>query len=244
MLRRGDTVIRAAGWNTTSADDLARARGNVRINRAGNVFEGPLLELQVDAFQGFFNEPRYRFLRNDAYGRPTGSTSSTRSARSSATPPTPPASAAGPSWMPDWILRAASLSLDQEEETGEAEGAVLSFMGVPILPVPALSLPAGRQAQVGRAAAYHRPGQQERARTDAALLLEHRAEPGRHAVPHADDAARHRPGRRVPLPGARLRRRAARQLPAQRPLRRAGPLGLLRQHTQPLLQRRLLGPPA
>ena len=40
----------------------------MRINQAGNVFEGPLLELKVDAFEGFFNEPRYRFLRNDAYG--------------------------------------------------------------------------------------------------------------------------------------------------------------------------------
>ncbi|RYZ02571.1 MAG: LPS-assembly protein LptD, partial [Comamonadaceae bacterium] len=67
-LRRGDTTIRADKLEYNTPDDLARATGNVRINKAGNVFEGPLLELKVDAFTGFFNEPRYRFLRNGAYG--------------------------------------------------------------------------------------------------------------------------------------------------------------------------------
>jgi LPS-assembly protein len=43
--------------------------------------------------------------------------------------------------MPDWILRAASIRIDNEEETGQADGAVLSFMGLPILPVPSLSFP-------------------------------------------------------------------------------------------------------
>jgi LPS-assembly protein len=31
---------------------------------------------------------------------------------------TPASASRAPIWMPDWILRAASLSLDQEEETG------------------------------------------------------------------------------------------------------------------------------
>ena len=119
-LRRGDTVIRADRLEYYQPDDLAKARGNVHINRAGNVFEGPLLELKVDAFEGFFNEPRYRFLRNDAYGAGRARRLHRRQARrSSATPPTPPASARpGPSWMPDWILRAAGIRIDQEEEIG------------------------------------------------------------------------------------------------------------------------------
>ena len=55
----------------------------------------------------------------------------------------------GPSWMPDWILRASSISLDQEEEVGHAEGSVLSFKGVPILPVPAISFPLGDKRKSG-----------------------------------------------------------------------------------------------
>src|SRR5689334_5759104 len=36
-LRRGDTVIHADRMEYYAPDDLAKARGNVRINRAGNV---------------------------------------------------------------------------------------------------------------------------------------------------------------------------------------------------------------
>lgn len=150
QLRRGATVIRADRLEYHQADDLARARGNVHINRAGDIFEGPLLELKVESFEGFFSQPRYRFLRNDAYGeaervdfiddkhaiihKATYTTCQRRP---------------GPSWMPDWILRAASLSIDQEEEVGVADGAVLSFMGVPFLPVPGMSFPLSDKRKSG-----------------------------------------------------------------------------------------------
>ena len=142
QLRRGDTVIRADRLEYYQPDDLAKARGNVRINRAGNVFEGPLLELKVESFEGFFQQPRYRFLRNDAYGEAdrVDFVDDKRAIIRNATYTTCQRHP-GPSWMPDWILRAASLRIDNEEETGQADGAVLSFMGLPILPVPSLSFP-------------------------------------------------------------------------------------------------------
>lgn len=142
QLRKGDTVIHADRLEYYAPDDLAKAQGNVRINRAGNVFEGPSLQLKVEAFEGFFNQPQYKLLRNGAYGeadrvdfiddkrsiiRNASYTTCTRRG--------------GPDWVPDWILRAASIRLDEEEETGQAQGAVLSFMGVPILPVPNMSFP-------------------------------------------------------------------------------------------------------
>lgn len=149
-LRRGDTVIRARRLEYNQPEDLARATGDVRINKAGNIFEGTELELKVDAFQGFFNEPRYRFLRNDAYGQADriDFLDENRAVIRNATYTTCQAQP-GPSWMPDWILRATSISLDQEEETGEARGAVLSFKGVPILPVPALTFPIGEKRKSG-----------------------------------------------------------------------------------------------
>jgi LPS-assembly protein len=150
QLRRGDTVIRADRLEYYQPDDLAKARGNVRINRAGNIFEGPLLELKVEAFEGFFNEPRYRFLRNDAYGEAdrVDFIDDKRAIIRNATYTTCQRKP-GPSWMPDWILRAASLRIDNEEETGQASGASLSFMGVPILPVPALSFPLSERRKSG-----------------------------------------------------------------------------------------------
>ncbi len=46
-LRRGDTIIRANRLEYSQPDDQARASGDVRINKAGNIFEGPYLELKV-----------------------------------------------------------------------------------------------------------------------------------------------------------------------------------------------------
>ncbi|MBA3772732.1 MAG: LPS-assembly protein LptD [Ramlibacter sp.] len=150
QLRRGATVIRADRLEHNQADDLAKASGNVRVNRAGDVFEGPLLELKVDSFEGFFEQPRYRFLRNDAYGQASrvdfidDKRAIVRNATYTTCQRRP-----GPSWMPDWILRAASIRLDNEEEVGQADGAVLSFMGLPILPVPSLSFPLSDKRKSG-----------------------------------------------------------------------------------------------
>lgn len=149
-LRRGDTVIRADRLEYNTPQDLARGTGNVRINKAGNIFEGPLLELKVDSFQGFFNEPRYRFLRNDAYGEAdrVDFIDEKRVVIHNATYTTCQRQP-GPSWMPDWILRASTIRLDQEEEIGVAEGAVLSFFGAPILPVPSMSFPLSDKRKSG-----------------------------------------------------------------------------------------------
>ena len=149
-LRRGDTTIRADRLEYNQPDDLARARGNVRINRAGNVFEGPLLELKVDAFEGFFNQPRYRFLRNDAYGEAdrVDFIDDARAVVRNATYTTCQREDY-PGWMPAWILRANTIHLDNEDETGRATGALLTFKGVPILPVPALSFPLSDKRKSG-----------------------------------------------------------------------------------------------
>jgi LPS-assembly protein len=141
-LRRGDTSIRADRLEYYQPDDLAKATGNVHINRAGNTFEGPRLELKVDAFEGFFEHPSYKLLRNGAYGEADrvdfidDKRTNIRNASYTTCKRYP-----GPSWMPDWILRAANIRIDEEEETGQATNAVLSFMGVPILPVPEMSFP-------------------------------------------------------------------------------------------------------
>ena len=150
QLRRGETLIRADRLEYDQATDLARARGHVHLNRAGNVFDGPLLELKVDSFEGFFNQPRYRFLRNDAYGEADRvdfidqNRSVIRNASYTTCQRVP-----GPSWMPDWILRAASLRIDEEDETGQATDAVLRFKGVPILAVPSLSFPLTEKRKSG-----------------------------------------------------------------------------------------------
>lgn len=150
VLRRGDIVIKADRLEYYQPDDQAKARGNVHINRAGNVYEGPLLELKLDAFEGFFNEPRYHFIKNDSHGQAdrVDFIDDKRMLIKNATLTTC-RRLPGPSWMPDWILRAATITMDNEEDIGTAEGAMLSFKGVPILPIPYLSFPLSDKRKSG-----------------------------------------------------------------------------------------------
>lgn len=150
VLRRGDIVIKADRLEYNQPTDLAKARGNVHVNRAGNVYEGPLLELKVDAFEGFFNEPTYHFLRNEAHGQAdrVDFVDEQRVVIHNATFTTCKRQP-GTGWLPDWILRASTISLDFDEETGTAEGAVLSFKGVPLLPVPHVTFPLSDKRKSG-----------------------------------------------------------------------------------------------
>jgi LPS-assembly protein len=150
VLRRGNLVIKADRMEYDRATDWAKAEGNVRVNRAGNVYEGPLLELKLESFEGFFKQPRYYFLNNDAHGEAdridfideqkaviTGASFTTCRRLP------------GPSWVPDWILRATTLNIDNLDDTGRAEGALLSFKGVPLLPLPNLSFPLSDRRKSG-----------------------------------------------------------------------------------------------
>ena len=150
VMRKADTVIHADRLEYYQPSDEARATGHVRINRAGNLYEGPLLELKVEDFEGFFQQPSYHFAQNGAHGEASRADFLDESHTvvydaSYTTCRRLP----GPSWMPDWVLRAASISLDNDEEVGVADGAYLSFKGVPILPVPAISFPLTEKRKSG-----------------------------------------------------------------------------------------------
>jgi LPS-assembly protein len=141
-LRKADTVIRADHLTYDQPTDRAVATGNVRINRSGNTYEGPKLDLKVDAFEGSFTAPRYQFLQNEAHGTADradfvdASHAKVYNATYTTCRREP-----GPDWLPGWVLRAKRIDLDNDEETGVAHGGVLSFKGVPVLPVPAISFP-------------------------------------------------------------------------------------------------------
>ena len=149
-MRKPGTVVKADRLEYDTRTDRAQATGNVRINRGGNVYEGTKLDLEVDAFRGFFLEPRYEFLQNNAHGEASRADfldnqhTEVQNATYTTCRRKP-----GPSWMPDWVLRAANISFDTEEDVGVAHGAYLEFKGVPILPVPALSFPLSDKRKSG-----------------------------------------------------------------------------------------------
>lgn len=150
VLRRGDTVIRADRIHYDQPTDTARAQGQVRVNRAGDVFEGPAMELQVEAFQGFFSTPRYRLLKNDAHGEAERidflDTDRTRIRKASYTTCQRDDER---SWRPAWMLTAQEIRLDSETGVGVATGAMLRVFGVPVVPLPYMSFPLSDERKSG-----------------------------------------------------------------------------------------------
>ncbi|MBV8620164.1 MAG: LPS assembly protein LptD [Curvibacter sp.] len=141
-LRRADTVIRGDRLEYYQPDDLAKVRGHVYINRAGNTYQGQLLELKVDAFEGFFTQPHYEFLATHAYGDAAridfvgDNHMVVRQGTYSTCRRTP-----GPDWVPAWLLRADALKLDQDNDIGDAQNGVLEFYGKPVIRASSLSFP-------------------------------------------------------------------------------------------------------
>ena len=149
-LRKPGTVIKANRLEYSAPDDRATATGDVRINRGGNVFEGPSLDLQIETFEGFFIEPQYQFLQNGGHGEASRadflgpSKTVVYDATYTTCRRTP-----GPSWMPDWVLKAARIDFDSGEEVGVAHGGYLRFKDVDILPVPPISFPLTEKRKSG-----------------------------------------------------------------------------------------------
>ncbi len=151
----GDAELRRPGLTVSGdriiydqATDRATAQGQVKVNSAGNRYTGTEGELQVDAFEGFVLQPTYEFLSNGAYGeaeridfldpdRAVIRNASYTTCRRD-----------GPDWMPAWILRASSMSIDQEEDEGQAQDATLEFKGVPV-PLPSMSFPLSDRRKSG-----------------------------------------------------------------------------------------------
>jgi len=138
--RRAGTVIRADRLTYDSPDDLAIARGHVQILREGSIFRGPELQLKVQRFEGFFLLPEFEFPLLGSGGRAdrVDFLDASRSRLNNALYSSCPRDGSGD---PDWLLRATRVRLDMDTNEGRAEGAVLSFLGVPILGLPVLSFP-------------------------------------------------------------------------------------------------------
>ena len=149
-LRRGASSIRADRIEYDQPTDLVKARGNVRVNSGGNLYNGPELEIKLDTFEGFFLTPDYRFLQNNGYGSADRADfiDDKRLVATNATFTTCQRGE-GPSWMPAWIVKASTIKFDKEADVGEASGGVLRFMNVPILAAPTFTFPLSDKRKSG-----------------------------------------------------------------------------------------------
>ncbi len=149
-LRRTGSVIRADRIEYEQMTDTARAQGHVRINREGNVYTGTEAQLKIDSAEGYINEPTYQFIRNGAYGQASQLefVDSNHAVARNATYTTCTRKP-GPSWMPDWILKAAQVQFDMETETAQAQDVQLRFKDVPLLTLSSMSFPLSEARKSG-----------------------------------------------------------------------------------------------
>ena len=149
-LRRGASVLRADHIEYYQPDDQLKSVGNVRINNAGNRFEGPELQIKLDRFEGFFSAPNYHFLKNGGNGHAErmdfldDKHFTARNATYTTCEKDDEAS-----WQPAWELTASRVDFDLDEEVGVASGAVVRFKGFPILGFPKFSFPLSDKRKSG-----------------------------------------------------------------------------------------------
>ena len=138
--RRAGTVIRADRLSYDSRRDVATAKGQVLIQRADAQYRGTELQLQLERFEGFFLQPEFAFPGLGSGGRAerVDFIDSQRSRAQRAVYTSCPRDGGG---EPDWLLRTERIRIDLAANEGIAEGAVLQFLGVPILGLPVLSFP-------------------------------------------------------------------------------------------------------
>jgi LPS-assembly protein len=146
--RRGSLVIRADRIAYDMPEDRVQAKGGVRIEREGVVYAGPELQLNVQRFEGFFIEPTFEFLTLGAGGR-AERVDFLGPGRSRALNASYTSCPREDGVEPAWVLRADRVHLDLEANEGVAEGAVLRFLGTPIVALPTLSFPLSEARKSG-----------------------------------------------------------------------------------------------
>ena len=149
-LRRHDTVIKADQIEHDKRTGETKAKGQVLLNRNGDRVSGPELEINVNTYQGHFDQPEYSLLKNEAKGDARRidflgeDKMLVHDGRYSTCPRQP-----GTAWMPDWLVRATSIELDKVEDVGIAQSGVIEFKGVPILAAPIFSFPLSDKRKTG-----------------------------------------------------------------------------------------------
>lgn len=138
-LRQPGSVIKSETLHYHQPTDTVTATGKVYINREGNVYRGDRLQLQMDSFQGGFDNVSYSILQTGG----TGTASriefldDQHSVAHNGIYTTCRADTRKPGESnPAWYVRGKRLLIDTEQDEGYVEDGALVFYGVPIVPLP------------------------------------------------------------------------------------------------------------
>jgi LPS-assembly protein len=149
-IRRPGLAVRADRVDYDQTQDVVNASGQVRVSRAGSVFIGPRLKLKVDSFQGTFEKPDFELYSSGGYGQAAevefvdDKRAIIRQASYTTCRRKP-----GPEWLPEWLLKATLMRIDEEESTVMVEGVQFRFHDIPVFAAPSVSLPLTNERKSG-----------------------------------------------------------------------------------------------
>lgn len=147
-LRRGPVLLRADRLTYRRSDETVQAEGRVSLSQGGDVFRGPALTVHLPDTQGVFLQPEFDLGRTGAGGR-AERIEFQGPRRFQARQPMYTGCPRDGSGDPDWLITARHLSVDLEANEAVAQGAVLRFLGVPVLGLPWISFPATSERKSG-----------------------------------------------------------------------------------------------
>jgi LPS-assembly protein len=147
-LRHGEVVLRADKLDYLVPEDLAHATGEVQVSHGGNLFSGPELSLYINRFEGEFLKPSFYLARTGGSGK-AESVQFLDSSHIRAKQSTYSSCPVEPGQEPAWQISARRIDMDLDGNEAVAEGAVLRFLGVPILAAPSLSFPLASERKSG-----------------------------------------------------------------------------------------------
>ncbi len=137
VVRQADQLIEADSVRFDSGNDTLDAEGNVFFEQPGLRVSGASARFHPDKDQGRIEKMEYRLLDKAARGGAELAEFENRDLshfqQVSYTTCRPGNS--------DWILEAESMDIDRAEGVGTADGAKLSFKGVPLIYLPTITFP-------------------------------------------------------------------------------------------------------
>lgn len=149
-IRRPGLALSADRVDYDQTQDVVNGQGHVRVSTPTSVFSGPQLKLKVDSFQGTFENPAFELYASGGYGQASevefvdNQRTLIRQAKYTTCRRTP-----GPEWLPEWLLKATQLTVDEEESSILAQGVQLRFHDTAIFAAPSISLPLTNERKSG-----------------------------------------------------------------------------------------------
>jgi len=147
-LKQGGLELTAEALKYNEDQQLVTATGLVTLRTGGDSFSGREMQVNLATREGYVTEPTYWFAETGAGGTASriDFRGTTQLTARDATYTSCPRDGSGD---PDWLLSADRVEIDMEKNEGRAHGAVLRFLGVPILAAPALTFPVTEDRKSG-----------------------------------------------------------------------------------------------